>query len=85
MQHSQFIALGILFVFIGMLIIIFSSILLAAKDSSRSKAKFSFVGLIGPIPFGISNDKRLFLISLIIAIVLFILSIFWFTRYFRGA
>jgi uncharacterized membrane protein len=38
-------------------------------------SKVAVVGLLGPIPFGFGNDKRLFLIALSIAVALMVV---WF-------
>jgi uncharacterized membrane protein len=76
MNQTQLIQIGMLVVFIGV-IIIFSSIFFAQPEG-RSKVKFSVFGLIGPIPFGFSNDKRLFLFSLIVFVIIVVLTLILF-------
>ncbi len=59
---------GIVMVVIGFIIMLFSVLLPALKTGESSgRVKFSFIGFIGPFPFGISNDRKLLYLSLLIA------------------
>lgn len=68
---------GMLFVFIGMVLIIIGG-LFGASGSGRQKnetsagAKIAVGGFIGPIPFGFANDKRMmyFVIGLAFALII---------------
>ena len=71
MQAQNLIPLGILLVLIGF-ILIFMGSLFGAKTTD---SKVAVVGLLGPILFGFGNDKRLFVITLVIAVALMVL---WF-------
>ena len=71
MQAQNLIAIGILFVFLGFIIIFIGSL----YGAKTGESKVAVVGLLGPIPFGFGNDKRLFFITLAIAIVF---AVIWF-------
>jgi uncharacterized membrane protein len=72
-MQQNLIPLGFTIVLIGIVVIILGSVLSAKSEN----VKFSFFGLIGPIPFGFANDRRLFMVTLglfvVILIVYFIL------------
>lgn len=72
---------GMLFVFVGMILIIIGSFF-GASGSGRQKndsndssagAKIAVGGFIGPIPFGFANDRRMmyFVIGLAFALIIF--------------
>ena len=69
-MQQNLVSIGILLVFLGFIIIFIGS-LYGAKDS-----KVAVVGLLGPIPFGFGNDKRLFVITLVVAITLMVVWFF---------
>lgn len=69
-MQQNLISLGVLIVFFG-IILIFIGALSGAKSG---ETKVAFVGLIGPIPFGFGNDKRLVFIGLGITVAL---ALFW--------
>ena len=81
MEHSQLIQIGMFFVFVG-IIIILSSIFFIPTEG-KSNVKFSVFGLIGPIPFGFGNDKKLFLVSLAIFVLIAIISLLYVYRTIR--
>ncbi|MBI4454181.1 DUF131 domain-containing protein [Candidatus Woesearchaeota archaeon] len=68
-----------------MIIVIIGSFL-SAKDETKntsdksSTTKFSVVGIFGFIPFGFGNDKKMLIITLVLAIVIMIVSFFLFYR-----
>ncbi len=66
--------IGLVLVFIGIVLIIIEGV----KHSENTK--FSVIGFIGPIPFGFSNDILLFKITLIIALLVFLLSLYLWLR-----
>lgn len=78
MKELNIITIGFIFVLMGFLIIFIGSLLAAmqAPTNGKSNLKVSFFGLLGPIPFGFSNDKRLFVFTVIITLVVVILIIF---------
>jgi uncharacterized membrane protein len=77
MDQSQIIGIGIAIIFIG-IIVIFSSMFFA--PSTKSETKFSVFGIFGFIPFGFSNDKKLFIFSIILTVVIILVSLFLFYR-----
>ena len=68
MQAQNLIAFGIIFILLGF-ILVFVGSLFGAKTG---ESKVAVVGLLGPIPFGFGNDKRLFVITLAIAVILIV-------------
>jgi len=73
----RLIEIGILVVFIGMILMIIGSFLQAKPG--EGKAKVAVGGLIGPLPFGFANDKRMLLFVFgIIALFIIIQIVFWF-------
>ena len=66
---KNFISLGMLLIFIGMIFLIVGS--LANKD--KTDTKFFAGGMIGFIPFGFGNDKKMIYFGFITMAILFIL------------
>ena len=77
MDQMQLIQIGIIVIFVGFMIVL-ASFLLGPKE--EGKVKFSFFGILGFIPFGISNDKKLFLFTIALTLVFLILFIVFFYR-----
>ncbi|MBN1377086.1 DUF131 domain-containing protein [Candidatus Woesearchaeota archaeon] len=77
MNQSTLINIGILFVFIGILIITIGSAFVRGANTKESDFKFSFFGLIGPIPVGFSNDKKLFFFSVFLTVIIMLLFLFY--------
>ena len=75
MAQNTLIQIGMLIVLIGIFVIFIGAFLSAEKDS-KSNVKFSFFGLFGFIPFGFSNDRRLFFFSIGLTLLLVILFFF---------
>ena len=73
METERLIGVGILVVFIG-LIIIFMGVL--TGNDSNSKTKIAVGGLIGFIPFGFGNDKKMVWAAIIISFVALAVWIF---------
>ena len=80
MADHPLIPIGMLIVFAGIVLIFIGAFLSAQKDSN---VKFSFFGLFGFIPFGFSNDKRLFFISVALTLTVIIFSLFFYSRAFK--
>ena len=78
MQY-KLVSAGVFIVLIGFLIIFLGSIL-SSGAKAKSETKVAVIGLLGPIPFGFGNDKKLFLITLVIGICLFLFSLFYYLR-----
>jgi uncharacterized membrane protein len=78
MNQTQIVGLGTIIIFIGILVIFGST--LFAPQGTKSDTKFSVFGIFGFIPFGFSNDKRLFILSIILAIVLVVFSFLMFYK-----
>lgn len=66
--QQQIIPIGLFFIIVGFFIIFFGSIFLGQK----SDAKYSFVGFVGPFPFGFGNDKKLLFYTLLVGVVLIV-------------
>jgi uncharacterized membrane protein len=80
MNHSQIIFLGIIFIFLGFFIVVVES-LVNVLSSENSNVKFSFFGMIGPFPIGFSNDKKLFLATIIISsVIMFVILLLYFLK-----
>lgn len=62
---------GIIFIFIGFFLLILGTLLMIPKEN----VKFSFVGFIGPFPFGFSNSKEMLYFSIIIGVIILLLFI----------
>jgi len=75
MNQQQIISLGIIVVFIGIIIILFSSLF---NKSSQSESKVAVVGFIGFIPFGFGN-KKLVLVG-IVSTIFFLFFYYWFVK-----
>lgn len=63
MPNQQIFQIGILLIFLGVAAVLFSAF--SGAKEKDSSVKFSFFGLIGPVPFGFGNDKKLFLFTMI--------------------
>ncbi len=80
-KDINLLSLGILIILIGFAIVFLGALLHSISgQGSKGDAKFSFVGFIGPFPFGFGNDKRLMTISLIAGIAFIVIMAFLFRR-----
>lgn len=79
MNQPQVIGLGIIIILLGA-IIIFSSIFFANKGDAKAETKFAVGGLIGPVPFGFGNDRRMVVISIAITALFAAIFLFAFLR-----
>ena len=80
-KMEQLISLGILLIIIGF-IAVFFGVLKGAKETN-TKTKVAVGGFIGPIPFGFGNDKNLVWFVTIQSLVLFLLWLFFSTRFLK--
>ncbi|MBW2994801.1 DUF131 domain-containing protein [Candidatus Woesearchaeota archaeon] len=72
----RLVEIGIIVVLIGIIIIVIGSFLQKPADG---KTKVAVGGLIGPIPFGFANDKRMLWFVLgIIALFVILQFVFWY-------
>lgn len=87
-KMQYLVSFGILFVFIGMILIIIGSLAQAKTAGGKeSDVKVAVGGFIGPIPFGFFSDKKMvipFIGLLIFLAVLFLVMIYLSKYYFRG-
>lgn len=80
-QHQlQLLQIGIVLIFVGIIAIIISLLTGAAKEKDKGSFKFSVVGFFGFIPFGFGNDKKLMMLTLILATVVVAATIVLFSR-----
>ncbi len=76
MPSEQLLQIGILLVFVGIALIIFSALSSAGeKEKSKSTFKFSVVGFLGFIPFGFGNDRRLLLFGVVLTVVVVVATL----------
>ena len=73
-MNQNLIQIGMLIIFIGIIVLFIGTFFTAIKE--KDNVKFSVFGLFGFIPFGFSNDKRLFYFSILIPFYLLPLSLF---------
>ena len=73
--HENTLSIGMFFIIAGFIIIFFGTLFLTPH---KTETKYSFVGFIGPFPFGFGNDKRLMTLTLIIGIVLILIFYLFF-------
>jgi len=71
---KELISVGVIVVLVGMFLILLS--ILDSTKGSSTKTKVAIGGLVGFIPFGWSNDKRLLWVSLAITAAMLIFWIF---------
>ncbi len=69
---KSLIPIGILIIFIGVIFLIIGSL----SQQQKADTKFFAGGIIGFIPFGFGNDKRIFYIGLGLTIALFLIVFF---------
>ena len=74
-KMNQLISLGILLIISGF-VVVFFGLLIGSKEST-SNTKVAVGGFIGPIPFGVGNDKNLVWMVAILSVVLFLLLLFF--------
>lgn len=67
---------------IALIIIGFFAILISLS-SEKANVKYSFFGLIGPIPFGFGNDKKLFVFTVVMALLILVFFLFYQKYLFR--
>lgn len=81
MPNEQILQIGILVLFVGIALIIFSALSSAGeREKGKSTFKFSVVGFLGFIPFGFGNDKRLLLFGVILTVVVVAATIILFSK-----
>ena len=73
---NNILIIGLIVIFIGVLLIIISSI--TPVNNSKTTTKVAFGGFIGPIPFGFFNDKAMF--YLLIGLMTFTLILWYILR-----
>ena len=78
MNQPQVIGLGIIIILLGA-IIIFSSMFFN-KSTSKTETKFAVGGIIGFIPFGFGNDKKMVMISIAVTAIFALIFILAFLR-----
>jgi uncharacterized membrane protein len=81
MNQLQLVQVGMIVILVGLIIIVFS--IFFSGISKDSNIKFSIFGLVGFIPIGFSNDKRLFFISILITLILIFFTILLFFNQYR--
>lgn len=74
------IPLGIIFVFIGIVIIIIGTIL---SSQGKSNSQFAVGGIIGFIPFGFGTSKELVYFAVAVSVILLIIFLVFGLRLIR--
>lgn len=72
-MQVNLVSLGVLFVFVGFLLLVVGSF----SGAKAGESKVAVVGLLGPIPFGFGNDRRLFFIALALVGLMAAWALFW--------
>lgn len=76
MHQQTLVQIGFLIIIVGFIVIFFGSLIGANKENT----KFSVFGLVGFIPFGFANDKKLFAVSIAAAIFFLLITALTFLR-----
>jgi len=79
-KASTLLISGIIFVFVGVILMIIGSILQSASKSGEVHT--GGIVLIGPIPIIFGNDKSLIIAAVIFAIIIMVL---WYLLFYRTA
>ena len=79
MDARYLMVIGIILLFAGIVFMIISSFLMAGKEDAKTDV--AVAGVIGFIPFGFGTNKKLVMITVLIAVMIFI--IFFLMRYLR--
>ncbi|MBI2142642.1 DUF131 domain-containing protein [Candidatus Woesearchaeota archaeon] len=77
--QTQLIQAGMLLILAGFVMLFAASFFPAKERGEKSDVKFSAFGIIGFIPFGFGNDKRLFAFTVVLTLVMMAL-LFYFYR-----
>ncbi|HIH38754.1 DUF131 domain-containing protein [Candidatus Woesearchaeota archaeon] len=72
MMPQSIIAAGMLFLFLGIVLILTGSFW-SAMHSGERRTETGIFGMIGFIPFGFATDKRLFYLGLALTVFFFLL------------
>ncbi len=85
LKEMNLIPVGISIIIIGIAVVAIGALLHAfgGQQPSKGEAKYSFVGFIGPFPFGFGNNQQLLMTAFIIAIVFSLALTFLFSRGMR--
>ncbi len=76
MEMDTLFSIGLFFILLGILIIIFSIVLGVSKGEENVKAEGAFIGFIGPIPIVIGTSKQAIITALLffgVMVVLWVL------------
>ncbi|MBI2574495.1 DUF131 domain-containing protein [Candidatus Woesearchaeota archaeon] len=77
--QTQLIHAGTLLILAGFIVLLAAALFPAKERGEKSDVKFSAFGIIGFIPFGFGNDKRLFTFTVALALIMMAL-LFYFYR-----
>ncbi len=83
MRMLMLVYAGIVLLIIGFLLI-FLGMLLSAHGS-RAETKYAVGGIIGFIPFGFANDKRLLITMLLISASIFVAWLIFTLLFYKGS
>lgn len=75
MQQVNLFQIGFFFITLGFLVILIAS--LYSITNQNNETRFSFFGMLGFVPFGFSNDRRLFVFSILLTILFILFSLFF--------
>ena len=85
MKEINFLSIGLVLIFLGVFVIFFGTLFTALSNknqtSEKSNAKFSFVGLVGPIPFRFGNDRNWLIFSIVLTVIISVLAVLFFKHY----
>ena len=82
MDSSILYFLGLTLIFVGVLVLIFAAILVAARRSRNGKTKTAGLIIIGPVPIVFGSDKKTVKNLMVLAIILTVALIVAFLLYY---
>ncbi len=82
MDSSILYFLGLTLIFVGVLVLIFAAILVAARHGRNGKTKTAGLIIIGPVPIVFGSDKKTVKTLMVLAIILTVALIVTFLLYY---
>ena len=82
MYSSTLYILGLILVFVGVLVLIFTSVIIAARRGRSTKTKTAGIIIVGPVPIVFGSDKKTVKTLMVLAIILTVALIVAFLLYY---
>jgi len=84
MRMSLLVYFGITLLILGFLFIFLGTLLGAYGGKDKAKIKYAVGGVLGFIPFGFANDKRLLITVLLISASIFVAWLIFTLLFYKG-